>query len=76
MTVREQLIKELEGLPLKAQKKIMKMIHLMKHEFLVSVRRKRGKSGVHALIEVDEIAVEIGISDLASQHDHYLYGCA
>jgi hypothetical protein len=33
-------------------------------------RPKRGK----ALSEIDEIALETGISDFARQHDHYLYG--
>jgi len=28
----------------------------------------------HALCDLDGLAVETGIRDLASQHDHYLYG--
>ena len=74
MTVQQQLIKEIEGLPLDAQKKVLKLVHFVKEElFPAQVKKAKGK-GANALADIDNIAIETGISDLASQHDHYLYG--
>lgn len=74
MTVKQQLIHELEGLPQEAQKKILKLVHFMKREILSSSEKRSGRKKVNALLEVDNISVETGITDLAAQHDHYLYG--
>lgn len=74
MTVQQQLIKEIEDLPLDAQKKVLKLVHFVKEElFPIQVKKAKGK-GANALADIDNIAIETGISDLASQHDHYLYG--
>jgi hypothetical protein len=35
---------------------------------------KTSPKAVNALCDIDDIAVETGIRDLAKQHDHYLYG--
>ena len=72
MTVQQQLIKEIEGLPMDAQKKVLKLVHFVKEELLPSQAKKA--KGMNALADADKFAVETGISDLSSQHDHYLYG--
>jgi len=74
MTVKQQLMKEIEDLPLDAQEKVLKLVHFVKEEILV-LREKifREKKG-NALADVDKIAIETGIQDLAEHHDHYLYG--
>ena len=74
MTVKQQLINELEGLPQEAQKKILKLVHFLKREILTSSETKPGRKRVNALLEVDSLSIETGIADLAAQHDHYLYG--
>ena len=74
MAVQKQLIKEIEDLPLEAQKKILKLVHFIKKDLFAAKESKSKAKGINALCEVDKIAVETGISDLASQHDHYLYG--
>ena len=74
MTVKQQLINELEGLPPEVQKKILKMVHFLKREILASSEAKPGRKRVNPLLEVDSLSVETGIADLAAQHDHYLYG--
>jgi hypothetical protein len=75
MTVKQRLIHELEGLPPEAQKKILKLVHFLKHEILTSAQPKKpGRKKVNALLEVDNLSIETGIADLAAQHDHYLYG--
>jgi len=43
-------------------------------EMLVSHGRKPPAKKANALAEIDKIAIETGIPDLARQHDHYLYG--
>ncbi len=40
----------------------------------MSRRRKAGVKRNNALVDVDALAIETGIPDLATQHDHYLYG--
>jgi len=74
MTVSEQLAKEIEDLPPEAQERVLRLIRFIKGETVMSRRRKAGLKRNNALVEVDEIAIETGIPDLASQHDHYLYG--
>ena len=74
MTVREQLAKEIEDLAPEAQEKVLKLIHFVKTEMLVSRRRRPPAKKGSALAQVDRIAIETGIPDLARQHDHYLYG--
>lgn len=74
MTVRQQLIKEIEDLPPESQEKILKLVHFIKAEILTSQQAKRATKRMSALAKVDDIAIETGIPDLAAQHDHYLYG--
>ena len=74
MTIQEQLIREIEDLSPKTQAKILKLISFLKTEILPLPAKRGERKTTHALEEIDEIAVETGIPDLASQHDHYLYG--
>lgn len=76
MTVQQQIIKEIEGLPAEAQAKVLKLVHFAKEELLILKKRKvKAKTkGRNTVADIDQIAIETGISDLASQHDHYLYG--
>lgn len=74
MTVQQQVIKELKEVPPEAQETILKFIRFFKNEMLISAKKKRGRKRINALLDVDTIAIETGISDLADQHDHYLYG--
>ncbi len=74
MTVREQLAKEIEDLSPEGQEKVLKLIQFVKVEMLVSHSRKPTAKKSNALAEIDKIAIDTGIPDLARQHDHYLYG--
>jgi hypothetical protein len=67
-------MKEIEGLPLDLQEGILKLVHFIKEEFFINKKSEPERKKINALLEVDKIALETGISDLASQHDHYLYG--
>jgi hypothetical protein len=73
MAIYQELLRELESLPLEAQKKIYNLIHLMKDDLFPAAEEKQLSEHV-SLSRLDDIAVETGISDLAVQHDHYLYG--
>jgi hypothetical protein len=74
MTVKQQLMKEIEELPLDAQEKVLKLVHFVKEEiFVLREKISKGKKR-NALADVDKIAIETGIQDLAEHHDHYLYG--
>lgn len=74
MSVEQQLIKELEEVSPETQETILKLIRFFKSEILKPPKKKRGKKRMHALSELDKLAIDTGISDLAAQHDHYLYG--
>lgn len=50
------------------------MVHFLKTEILTPVRSNPKKKQLATLADLDSMAVETGISDLATQHDHYLYG--
>lgn len=74
MNIQQQLYHEIETLPLDAQEKILKMVHFLKTEILKPVKSNPKKKQLATLADLDSMAVETGISDLATQHDHYLYG--
>ena len=74
MTVKQQLVKEIEELPLDAQEKVLKLVLFVKEEILVLREKISTKKKSNALGDVDKIAIETGIQDLAEHHDHYLYG--
>jgi len=74
MTVKQQLMKEIEDLPLDAQEKVLKLVNFVKEEILVLREKIFTEKKGNALADVDKIAIETGIQDLAEHHDHYLYG--
>ena len=74
MNIQQQLYEEIESLPLDAQEKILKMVHFLKTEILPPVIPKTRKKGKASLMDLDLLAIDTGIPDLAAQHDHYLYG--
>ena len=74
MTVKRQLMQEIEDLPLDAQEKVLKLVHFVKEEIFVLHQKISMEKNRNALTDVDKIAVETGIQDLAEHHDHYLYG--
>ncbi len=71
MNIQQQLYQEIETLPLDVQEKILKMVHFLKTEIFIPVKSKPKKKHLTTLADLDLLAVETGISDLASQHDHY-----
>jgi len=76
MSIHQRLMKEMEELPVDFQVRILKLVHFLKEEFFMSKRMDSEGREINALSEVDKIAIETGISDLARHHDHYLYGTA
>lgn len=74
MNIQQQLYQEIETLPLDAQEKVLKMVHFLKTEIFAPVKTKVKKKKQATLADLDLLAVETGINDLAAQHDHYLYG--
>ncbi|MBI5213304.1 MAG: hypothetical protein HY957_08030 [Nitrospirae bacterium] len=72
ITIKKQLIQEIEGMPSELQEKMLKMVHFMKKEILVPKKKITKKA--NALLDIDKITIDTGIADLSSQHDHYLYG--
>ena len=74
MSIHQQLIREIENLPVDLQERILKWVHFLKKEFIASKGKGVQSEGINALRDVDKIAIETGISDLAYHHDSYLYG--
>lgn len=70
--IKKQLIQEIEEMPDELQEKMLKMVHFMKKEILAP--REIIAKKANALLDVDKYTIDTGITDLSSQHDHYLYG--
>ncbi|MEA3475405.1 MAG: hypothetical protein U9R23_03020 [Candidatus Cloacimonadota bacterium] len=47
------------------------MIHYLKIGILINRVKKKE---IEPLLDIDDIAIETGISDLAENYDYYLYG--
>jgi hypothetical protein len=69
---KEKILRELEDFPPTKLPIILKLIRLLKDELVVS--EPRAERVGNALIEIDQLAIETGITDLAENHDYYLYG--
>lgn len=74
MSVQQQVIRELEDIPPESQEKILKLIRFLKNELLYLPKQENDKKNTQTLLALDSLAIDTGISDLAEQHDHYLYG--
>jgi hypothetical protein len=74
MTLAEKILKEVEGLPEDAQEKVLRIVHVIREEFLSPAGKARRKGKADILVDIDALAVDTGIPDMAEQHDHYLYG--
>ena len=74
MNIQQQLFREIESLPLDAQEKILKIVHFLKAEIFAPAKKTQKRKKPATLSDLDSLAVETGINDLAVQHDHYLYG--
>ena len=66
MNIQQQLYEEIESLPLDAQEKILKMVHFLKTEILPPVKPKKRKKAKASLMDLDLLAVDTGIPDLAA----------
>jgi len=53
---------------------LLDIIHYLKEGILSDRKKKEIKESSESLLNLEDIAVETGISDLAEHHDHYLYG--
>lgn len=73
-TVKQQLIKEVEDLPAELQEKMLRLVHFMKEEIFLETPKKRRSKKKVTFANLEDLAVDTGIPDLAAQHDHYLYG--
>ncbi len=72
--VKQQLIKEIEEMPDELLEKVLKLVHFIKEEILVEPPKKKRPKRKLTFSNLEDIAIDTGISDLASRHDHYLYG--
>lgn len=68
----KEILKELEAIPYTKLSAVLRLVRLLKDEFL-PVSQKVEKEA-NALLDVDKFAINMGIPDLAKNHDHYLYG--
>ena len=71
---KDKIIKELQDIPDEDMPKLLEIIHYLKTGMKESRKKVKLKKGRDPLLDLKDIAVEIGIKDLAEHHDHYLYG--
>jgi hypothetical protein len=76
----KKIIEEIQDLPEEDIPKLLDMIHYLKEGILSDRKKKEAKDIAKdmrdPLLDLEDIAVETGIPDLAQHHDHYLYGSA
>ncbi len=70
----KKIIEELQDIPDEDIPKILEIIHYLKEGILSDKKRKKSKKIRDPLLDIEDIAVDTGIPDLAEHHDHYLYG--
>ncbi len=71
---KDELIKELQDVPEEDMPKLLEIVHYLKTGMKKSKKAVKVKKGKDPLFDLDSIAVETGIKDLAENHDYYLYG--
>ena len=71
---KDEIIKELQDMPVEDMPKLLEIIHYLKTGMKESKKEEKVKRGKDPLFGLRDIAVETGIKDLAEHHDHYLYG--
>lgn len=74
MNIQQQLCHEIEMLPLAIQEKVLEVVHALKTTRDTPLPSKSTSNQLTTLADLDLLALDTGINDLASQHDHYLYG--
>jgi hypothetical protein len=73
----EKILFILRELPYDKKMEVLDFVtFLQSYKKTKSVKKdnKSKKIKVNALKEIDNIAIDTGINDLAFQHDHYIYG--
>lgn len=75
MTVAETISQKVVHLPIRYQEEILELVEQ------IEVRHKNGKTvhtenngTKHALTLIAEMAVDMGVTDLADRHDFYAHG--
>ncbi len=63
------ILQELKGVPPEKLPLLLQLIRLLKEERLLA-----RQATANALQDIDDMAIETGIPDLADRHDYYLYG--
>lgn len=71
---KDEIIKELQDMPVEDMPKLLEIIHYLKTGMKESKKKEKVRKGKDPLFGLRDIAVETGIKDLAEHHDHYLYG--
>jgi len=74
----QRIIEEIQDLPEEEIPKLLDMLHYLKEGILSDRKKKEAKDIANdmgdPLLDLEDIAIETGIPDLAQHHDHYLYG--
>jgi hypothetical protein len=73
---REEIVRELQDMPEENMPKLLEIIHYLKTGIMSGKKKIKAEKGRDPLLDLKNIAVETGISDLAEHHDHYLYGAS
>jgi hypothetical protein len=68
----KKLVKEIEALPSDRLSEIEALIKALKIK--KTHKRPAGEKPYSVFDEIDEVATDVGVRDLARNHDHYLYG--
>ncbi len=67
--IKQQIYQIIESLPAEQLPKLLKFLNS-----LLKPAKSTSKTSVAPIYKIHEHATDTGISDLAAEHDHYLYG--
>ena len=76
MTIAETISQKVFHLPPKAQEEVLSIVERIEVRYSEDSQpfNENGAEGRHVLDRIAELAVDVGVDDLAERHDYYAHG--
>ena len=77
MSTIETIQKKLQHLPSAAQEEVLEAVRQIEQRYqekALATERKDAQAVIHPLTLIAQLAVDVGVTDLAERHDYYAHG--
>jgi len=77
MSTIETIQEKIQRLPLAAQEEVLAAVHQIERRYqeeASATEQKDTQAVVHPLTLIAQMAVDVGVTDLADRHDYYAHG--